>query len=91
MRYYSEDTVRDIINGVAHTALAHSKIKDYTDAILQNHQSIEISEPHGDLIDRDNLAKQTKINICKTGDDYDDMWKAIYDAPTILEASKERK
>ena len=43
--------------------------------------------PHGDLIDRDNLAKQTKINICKTGDDYDDMWKAIFDAPTIIEAS----
>lgn len=44
--------------------------------------------PHGDLIDRDSLAKQTKIDICKTGDDYDDMWKAIYDAPTVIPASK---
>ena len=87
MRYYSENTVRDIIEGVAHTALAQSKIKNYADAILQNKPNIKISEPHGDLIDRDNLAKHTKINICKTGDDYDDMWKAIYDAPTILEAS----
>ena len=87
MRYYSEDTVRDIIKGVAHTALEQSE--NFADAILQNKPNIEISEPHGDLIDRQKLLEHrfevydSNEEVCE---DYIETYHVI-EAPIIIEAS----
>ena len=83
MKYYSENTVRGIIKGVAHTALEQSE--NYADAILQNLQCIEIKEPHGRLIDADNVSSQD-IEFCSTNDRH----FVVIHSPTIIEASKER-
>ena len=56
MRYYSEDTVRSIIKSTAHTALEQSS--NFADAMLQNRPCIEIEEPHGRLIDMDDLTSR---------------------------------
>ena len=94
MRYYSEETVRDIINVVAHTALEQSE--NYADAILQNQPSIEIKEPHGDLIDKQAVVKQlSKAWAVECDSDFANksVWRIIEkEAPTIIEAStKERE
>ena len=91
MRYYSEDTVRDIIKGVAHTALEQSE--NFADAILQNKPNIEISEPHGDLIDRQKLLEHrfevydSNEELCE---DYIETYHVL-EAPTIIEASTEER
>ena len=93
MRYYSEDTVRDIIEGVAHAALEQSG--NYADVILQNHKSIEISEPHGRCVDADAIVSKCEFWSMSRGDKYfelrisNEIVKAfLKDAPTIIEASK---
>ena len=93
MRYYSENTVRNIIKGVAHTALEQSV--NFADVILQNHQSIEISEPHGRCVDADAIVSKCEFWSMSRGDKYfelrisNEIVKAfLKDAPTIIEASK---
>ena len=93
MKYYSEETVRNIINGVAHTALEQSE--NYADVILQNHQSIEISEPHGRLADADKMLSMLERS-CGTDSLADTIAREILkglikNAPTVLEATEERQ
>jgi len=94
MRYYSEDTVRDIIKGVAQ-ALEQSG--NYADVILQNHQSIEIREPHGRCVDADAIVSKCEFWSMSRGDKYfelrisNEIVKAfLKDAPTVLEASNQQ-
>lgn len=94
MKYYSEDTVRRIIRIVAHTALEQLSL--YADNVLQKQPSIEIKEPHGRLVDADQLKQKTQSWTIGRRDDFYSLVinanatiKAILDsAPTVLEASK---
>ena len=94
VKYYSEDTVRRIIRIVAHTALEQLSL--YADNVLQKQPSIEIKEPHGRLVDADQLKQKTQSWTIGRRDDFYSLVinanatiKAILDsAPTVLEASK---
>jgi len=93
MKYYSEETVQDIIKRVAHTVLAQSQIKNYTDAILQNKPHIEIKEPHGRLVDVDRIIDISNSNISYYRNDtiyvkmYEYIIQVLSESPTVLEAS----
>lgn len=77
MRYYSEETVKALLENVSlHT--------------LQDCPSVEIPDKHGDLMDKDKfkeaIAFIAKMNL-KADESWIRMLYALDDAPTVLEAS----
>ena len=71
MKYYSEATV----NGIIHDMYQGNHIPKATD-----YPSIEIPEPHGRIIDENDLHIKDTDGLLEAG--------TVWDAPTILEASK---
>lgn len=101
MRYYSEETVKKIMQEVE-VKETQCNVYDNLYSVqriypnLDNFESIELVEPHGRLIDADVMLKATRFWSLGRSDDYFDLKikntiiKAFLDtAPTVLEASKE--
>lgn len=101
MRYYSEDTVRNIIKIMAHSFLEEGKT--FADTLLKNQPSVVIRKPHGRSIDADKL-KDTIVRCINDAEKefpkedfglvkmvYESCLYQITNAPTIIEASNEQR
>lgn len=71
MRYYSEKTVNQM--------LLHLGRSRYLSSV-RTYPSIEIPEPHGRIIDENDLHIKDTDGLLEAG--------TVWDAPTILEASE---
>ena len=71
MKYYSEKTILKMLCNFAKTDSLPNR-NDYP--------SIEIPEPHGRIIDENDLHIKDSDGLLEAG--------TVWDAPTILEASK---
>ena len=89
MKYYSETDVKEIID----YAIAYgTDITNYSRPSLDDYPSIEIKEPHGRLIDADELEKVTEnMPVCDSYEytiAHERMKSLLKIAPTVLEASE---
>ena len=88
MRYYSEETVKKIMEKVDVSYHSYSQydtslqeeVRKYPN--LNKFKSIDIAEPHGRLIDAEELVKKYKDEC------WEELMLFVSNAPTILEASK---
>ena len=91
MKYYSEDTVKGLLE----------QMDSHFVKYLDNLPSIEVKEPHGRCIDADFAITQEKNYYCKDCNnwngircktcEHDWIMMVLDDAPTVIEASKERE
>jgi len=84
MRYYSEEEVKRILYDIDYKW-------ESLPQELEEYKHIEISEPHGRLIDADvigNWLREQRVFSMPTTCKIDSI---IKDAPTVLEASKEEE
>ena len=104
MKYYSEETVKKIMEKVEVKYIQESQFDDNVYTIrriypkLADYPSIEIPKEHGDLKDTDAIRKEIGKFFCEKckNEDDDKCWdcpaniciRLIDEAPTILEASK---
>lgn len=80
MKYYSEDTVKGLL------VQLDSHFVKYLDSM----PSIEIKEPHGDLIERDELPLDHITDYKLEGHSVVDI-EDVLNAPIVLEATEGRK
>ena len=80
MKYYSEKDVEGLLN----------QMDSHFVKYLENLPSIEIKEPHGDLIERDGLSLNYITDYNLEGHAVVEL-EDVLNAPTVLEASAESK
>ena len=90
MRYYSEETVKKIVKDAMDYSMMISQCIPMS---IETYPSIDISEPYGRLGDLDKLKSQIiKKRYEKPSrmreKHYNEVLDILYEAPTILEASK---
>jgi len=95
MKYYSEETVKKIVKDAMNYGMT---ISSSVPMDINNYPVIEIKEPHGDLIDRNEVKKLTTILVQEFEKHYgidvtEDFLRMAYEktienAPTVVEASK---
>ena len=89
MRYFSEETVRQIIKDAMEYGMRISQTQPMD---IESYPSIEIKEPHGRCIDADELEKVVeKMVICDSYEytiAHEMVKKLLKMAPTVLEAAE---
>ena len=86
MKYYSEETVKNMLKDTRVEILTRNKYGYLEDDCrivrpkVEDYPSIEIPEPHGRIIDENDLHIKDTDGLLEAG--------TVWDAPTILEASK---
>ena len=83
MKYYSEDTVKEIIKDTVNATLHICKPKEV-------YPCIEIKEPHGRLVQAEDVKNILRSGVsvdCDSDKDY--VCSLIDDLPTVIEASEE--
>ena len=103
MKYYSEETVKNMLKDTRVEILTRNKYGYLENDCrivrpkVEDYPSIEISEPHGRLGDLDKTRKQIEDSIetvakSKGFVDGGELWKIVNkcfdEAPTILEATE---